>query len=44
MEKKYDLLKYQISFSRVKCKSVLKEPILIKQGVQQGSNVSPLLF
>ena len=42
----YDLLKsmYQGSFSRVKCKGVLTEPILIKQGVHQGSVLSPLLF
>ena len=42
----YDLLKsmYQGSFSRVKCKGVLTEPILINQGVYQDSVLSPLLF
>ena len=42
----YQLLKsmYQGSFSRVKCKGVLTEPISIKQGVHRGSVLSPLLF
>ena len=35
---------YQGSFSRVKCKGVLTEHISIKQGVHQGSVLSPLLF
>ena len=35
---------YQGSFSRVKCKGVLTEPISIKQGVHQGSVLSPLLL
>ena len=35
---------YQGSVSRIKCKQVLTEPILIKQGVHQGNVLSPLLF
>ena len=35
---------YQGSFSRVKCKGVFTESILIKQGVHPGSVLSPLLF
>ena len=42
----YELLRsiYQSSASRIKCKQVLAEPILIKQGVHQGNVLSPLLF
>ena len=35
---------YQGSVSRIKCEHVLEEPILIKQGVHQGTVLSPLLF
>ena len=35
---------YLGSFSRVKCKGVLTEPILINQGVYRGSVLSPLLL
>ena len=35
---------YQGSDSRIKCKQVLTEPILIKQGVHQGNVLSLLLF
>ena len=34
----------QGSVSRIKCKQVLTEPILIKQGVHHGNVFSPLLF
>ena len=42
----YSILKsmYNGSFSRVKWKKVLSESISIKQGVHQGSVLSPLLF
>ena len=42
----YNVLKsmYRGSYSRVKCKGVLTEPISIKQGVHQESVLSPLLF
>ena len=44
--KVYELLRsmYQSSVSRIKCKQVLTEPILIKQGVHKGNILSPLLF
>ena len=44
--KMYSILKsmYNGSFSRVKCRKVLSESISIKQGVHQGSVLSPLLF
>ena len=44
--KMYSILKsmYNGSFSRVKCKKVSSESISIKQGVHQGSVLSPLLF
>ena len=42
----YELIKsmYQNSISRVKCKNTLTDPIEVKQGVHQGSVLSPLLF
>ena len=42
----YELIKsmYQNSSSRVKCKNTLTDNIDIKQGVHQGSVLSPLLF
>lgn len=42
----YDLIRsmYQNSISRVKCKNTLTDSIDIKQGVHQGSVLSPLLF
>ena len=42
----YKLIKsmYQNSSSRVKCKNTLTDDIDIKQGVHQGSVLSPLLF
>ena len=42
----YELIKsmYQNSVSRVKCKNTLTDHIDIKQGVHQGSVLSPLLF
>ena len=44
--KVYELIKsmYQNSISRVKCKHTLTDSIEIKQGVHQGSVLSPLLF
>ena len=44
--KVYELIKsmYQNSISRVKCKNTLTDSIDIKQGVHQGSFLSPLLF
>ena len=35
---------YQCSVSHIKCKNVLTGPILIKQSVHQGNDLSPLLF
>ena len=35
---------YQNASSRVKCKNTLTDSIAIKQGVHQGSVLSPLLF
>ena len=42
----YELIKsmYQNASSRVKCKNTLTDSIAIKQGVHQGSVLSPLLF
>ena len=44
--KVYNIIKsmYKGSHSRVKCKSIMPEPIEITQGVHQGSVLSPLLF
>ena len=35
---------YNGCFSHVKCKGILTEPISVKQGVHQGSVLSPLHF
>ena len=35
---------YHGCFSHVKCKGILTEPISVKQGVHQGSVLSPLHF
>ena len=44
--KTYELIKsiYHGSISRIKCKNLLTEPIMISQGVHQGNVLSPLLF
>ena len=35
---------YHVSISRIKCKNLLTEPIMISQGVHQCNALSPLLF
>ena len=42
----YNIIKsmYKGSYSRVKCKNIMSEPIEITQGVHQGSVLSPMLF
>ena len=44
--KTYELIKsiYHGSISRIKCKNLLTEPIMISQGVHRGNVLSPLLF
>ena len=42
----YNIIKsmHKGSYSRLKCKNIMSEPIEITQGVYQGSVLSPLLF